>query len=97
MAEQILRLSRAGAAALGLDQPTADDVDVRDCRGDGFGVASAEDRVSSRLALQHEGLMLDDYYGAKAMTLFRTLMARALRHRRCSGTPEEWPPRSPAW
>jgi len=75
MAEQILRLSRAGAAALGLDQPTADDVDVRDCRGDGFGVASAEDRVSSRLALQHEGLMLDDYYGAKAMTLFRTLMA----------------------
>jgi D-cysteine desulfhydrase len=74
MAEQILRLSRASAAALGLDQPTGADVDDRDCRGAGFGVASAEDRLSSRLALQHEGLLLDDYYGAKAMTLFRTLM-----------------------
>lgn len=74
IADQILRLSRAGAAALGLDEPTADDVDVRDCRGAGFGVASAEDRLSSRLALVHEGLLLDDYYGAKAMTLFRTLL-----------------------
>jgi D-cysteine desulfhydrase len=78
MAEQILRLSRAGAAALGLDEPTASDVDVRDCRGAGFGVASAEDRFSSRLALQHEGLLLDDYYGAKAMTLFRTLMTEGV-------------------
>lgn len=74
MADQILRLSRAGAAALGLDEPTADQVDVRDCRGAGFGVASAEDRLSAHLALTHEGLLLDDYYGAKAMTLFRTLL-----------------------
>jgi D-cysteine desulfhydrase len=74
MTDRILQLSRAGAAALGLSQPTVDDVEIRDCRGDGFGVASAEDLVSSRLALHHEGLMLDDYYGAKAMTLFRTLM-----------------------
>jgi len=74
MADQVLRLSRAGAAALGLDEPTTEDVDVRDCRGAGFGVASAEDRVSSHLALAHEGLLLDDYYGAKAMTLFRTLV-----------------------
>jgi D-cysteine desulfhydrase len=75
MADQVLRLSRAGAAALGLDEPTAADVDVRDCRGAGFGVASAEDRVSSHLALASEGLLLDDYYGAKAMTLLRTLLA----------------------
>ena len=75
MADQVLRLSRECAAAMGLDEPSADDVDVRDCRGAGFGVASAEDRVSSRLALEHEGLLLDDYYGAKAMTLFRTLLA----------------------
>jgi D-cysteine desulfhydrase len=74
MAEQVLRLARAGAAALGLDEPTVEDVDVRDCRGAGFGVASAEDRLSSRLAIRHEGLLLDDYYGAKAMTLFRTLL-----------------------
>jgi D-cysteine desulfhydrase len=74
IAERILRTSRACAAALGLGEPTAEDVDVRDCRGAGFGVASAEDQVSSRLALQHEGLLLDDYYGAKAMTLFRVLL-----------------------
>lgn len=75
LAAEILRLSRAGAAALGLAEPTADDVEIRDCRGEGFGVASAEDRVSARLALRHEGLLLDDYYGAKAMTLFRELLS----------------------
>lgn len=75
MSDQILRVSRECAAAMGRDEPFADDVDVRDCRGAGFGVASAEDRVSSRLALEHEGLLLDDYYGAKAMTLFRVLLA----------------------
>ena len=75
MADQILRLSRDCAAAIGLGDPSADDVDVRECRGAGFGVASAQDRVSSRLALEHEGLLLDDYYGAKAMTLFRALLA----------------------
>jgi 1-aminocyclopropane-1-carboxylate deaminase/D-cysteine desulfhydrase-like pyridoxal-dependent ACC family enzyme len=75
MADQVLRLSRECATAMGLDEPSADQVDVRDCRGRGFGVASAEDQVSSRLALEHEGLLLDDYYGAKAMTLFRTLLA----------------------
>jgi D-cysteine desulfhydrase len=75
MADHILRLSRECAAAIGLDQPSADDVEVRDCRGAGFGVASAQDQASSRLALHHEGLLLDDYYGAKAMTLFRELLA----------------------
>lgn len=74
LADRILRLSRAAASSLGYAEPSADDVDVRDCRGAGFGVASAEDRVSARLALEHEGLLLDDYYGAKAMTLFRTLL-----------------------
>jgi 1-aminocyclopropane-1-carboxylate deaminase/D-cysteine desulfhydrase-like pyridoxal-dependent ACC family enzyme len=74
MADQILRLARECATAMGLDEPSADDVDVRDCRGAGFGIASAEDHVSSRLALEHEGLLLDDYYGAKAMTLLRGLL-----------------------
>ncbi len=73
--DQILRTSRACAGAIGLGEPTAEDVDVRDCRGEGFGVASAEDLASSRLALEYEGLLLDDYYGAKAMTLFRALLA----------------------
>ncbi len=75
VADQILRTARACAAELGTGQPTANDIDVRDCRGAGFGVASTDDRISARLALEHEGLLLDDYYGAKAMTLFRALLA----------------------
>jgi len=45
--------------------------------GPGFGIASTQDRLSARLALQHEGLLLDDYYGAKAMTLLRGLLETA--------------------
>lgn len=74
LADQILTTSRACAAALGFREPRFVDVDVRDVRGAGFGIASAEDRISSELALTHEGLLLDDYYGAKAMTLFRTVV-----------------------
>ena len=75
LADQILRNSRDCAAILALDPPGIENVDVRDCRGAGFGVASHDDHVSGRLALRHEGLLLDDYYGAKAMTLFRSLLA----------------------
>ena len=74
LAEQILRTARACAAAIGGDEPRTDAVDVRDCRGGGFGVVSVEDRVSSQLAFHHEGLLLDDYYGAKALTLLRSLL-----------------------
>ncbi len=75
MADQVLRTSQACAAAIGVTEPAFDDVDVRDCRGSGFGVVSGEDHVSSRLAFEHEGLLLDDYYGAKAMTLLRSLLS----------------------
>jgi D-cysteine desulfhydrase len=73
-AAQVLAVSREAAAILGLEPPAPADVDVRDCRGAGFGVASDEDRVSAHLALVHEGLLLDDHYGAKAMTLARSLL-----------------------
>jgi D-cysteine desulfhydrase len=75
LADQILRNSQDCAAILALDPPGIENVDVRDCRGAGFGFASHDDHVSGRLALRHEGLLLDDYYGAKAMTLFRSLLA----------------------
>jgi D-cysteine desulfhydrase len=74
-ADDIVGLARACAAAIGLREPTDNDVDVRDCRGPGFGVAAPEDQISRDLALCHEGLLLDDYYGAKAMTLLRQLLA----------------------
>jgi len=75
MADQVLRLAVEAAELLGTTTPTRDHVDVRDCRGAGFGIASDEDRRSARLALEHEGLLLDDYYGAKAMSLVRALLA----------------------
>lgn len=75
LADKILGASRACAEVLGVKPPGPDDIDVRDVRGAGFGVASAEDRISASLAFRHEGLLLDRYYGAKAMTLFRTLLA----------------------
>jgi len=75
LAVQILGSARTCAAALGRAQPTPGDVDVRDVRGPGFGLASAQDRISADLAFRHEGLLLDRYYGAKAMTLLRALLA----------------------
>jgi D-cysteine desulfhydrase len=75
LADQLLRTSSACAKSIDLPPPTPDDIDVRDCRGEGFGIASDDDRRSARLALTEEGLLLDDYYGAKAMTLFRMLLA----------------------
>jgi D-cysteine desulfhydrase len=75
MAEQILGAARTCAGGLGRGLPTPDDVDVRDVRGAGFGIPSAQDRVSADLAFRHEGLLLDHYYGAKAMTLFIALLA----------------------
>jgi D-cysteine desulfhydrase len=75
LADQILRNSQDCAAILAVNPPGIDNVDLRDCRGAGFGLASHDDHVSGRLALRHEGLLLDDYYGTKAMTLFRSLLA----------------------
>jgi D-cysteine desulfhydrase len=76
LADQILRNSQDCASLLALDPPGIENVDLRDCRGAGFGLASHDDHLSGRLALRHEGLLLDDYYGTKAMTLFRSLLAK---------------------
>ena len=62
--------------------------------------ASRDDHVSGRLALRHEGLLLDDYYGAKAMTVQvvacgrRTDTGRVLAHRWCGGRPRRTDARS---
>jgi D-cysteine desulfhydrase len=75
MADHVLRLSRECAAALGLDEPYGREVQYLECLAAGIEIQPVEVRESTRLALEHEGLLLDDYYGAKAMTLFRTLLA----------------------
>ncbi|MGH8824996.1 MAG: 1-aminocyclopropane-1-carboxylate deaminase/D-cysteine desulfhydrase [Jiangellaceae bacterium] len=74
-AAQVLRAARDCADRMSLVPPTSAAVDVRDCRGPGFGLTSDDDRLSSRIALEHEALLLDDYYGAKAMSLLRRELA----------------------
>jgi D-cysteine desulfhydrase len=74
-AAQVLRVARDCSDRLSLVLPTPADVEIRDCRGPGFGVASEHDRLSARLALHQEGLLLDSYYGAKAMSLLRSELA----------------------
>ena len=75
LAADVLALARGCANLLGLRAADPCHVDVRDLLGPGFGVPSGEDRVSADLALRREGLLLDHYYGAKAMTLMRSLLA----------------------
>lgn len=70
---RVRQLAAQCAQLLGVPEPDADDVDVRDAVGDGFGIASATDRDSARIALTTAGLLLDDTYGAKAMTVLRAL------------------------
>jgi len=71
---QVLTTARGCARLMGSAEPTAVDVDIRDGLGPGFGVAAADDRRSAALALRHEGLLLDDTYTAKSMTLLRELV-----------------------
>jgi D-cysteine desulfhydrase len=73
--ETVLELACAGADVLGSPHPYAADVELRDAVGPRFGVASSADRDSAALALATEGLLLDDTYTAKAMTVLRTLAA----------------------
>ena len=73
--ERVRALAKACAAELGFRDPNPDDVDVRDLRGAGFGIASPTDRISAELALTAEALLLDDHYGAQALTLLRHVLA----------------------
>lgn len=68
---QVIGLARGCAHMLRVAEPGPSDIDIRDARGPGFGVAAAEDRRSAELALHREGLLLDDTYTAKAMSLLR--------------------------
>ncbi len=70
----VLAVAQACARLLSTPDPGASDVDIRDAVGPGFGVAADDDRASAALALRHEGLLLDDTYTAKSMTLLRRLL-----------------------
>ncbi len=66
-------LAQECADLLGWPPPAA--VEMRDVVGPGFGLAGAADRESAHIAFDAAGLLLDDSYGAKAMTVLRALAA----------------------
>jgi D-cysteine desulfhydrase len=66
-ATRVLELARAAADQRGLHQATDADVDVRDARGPGYGLASAEGERAAELAAMTEGLLLDPVFSAKAL------------------------------
>jgi D-cysteine desulfhydrase len=70
----VMALAQDCARLLGKPAPGASDVDLRDAVGPGFGIAADDDRASAALALCLEGLLLDDTYTAKSMTLLRRLV-----------------------
>lgn len=74
-ADRVLQLARGAARLLDWPEPRPDDVHVRDARGPGYGVASAEGKVAAKLALRREGLLLDPVFTAKAMALLVGLSA----------------------
>jgi D-cysteine desulfhydrase len=66
-ATRVLELARAAAYHRGLHRPADADVDVRDARGPGYGLASAEGERAAELAAATEGLLLDPVFSAKAL------------------------------
>jgi D-cysteine desulfhydrase len=75
---RVLAVAQACATLMRSADPRLSDVDIRDGLGPGFGIASDDDRESAALALCHEGLLLDDTYTAKSMTLLRELVRAGL-------------------
>ena len=71
---QVLTTAQGCARLMGSAEPSPSDVDIHSGLGPGFGIAGDEDRRSADLALWHEGLLLDDTYTAKSMTLLRELV-----------------------
>jgi D-cysteine desulfhydrase len=76
--ERVLDIAQACAGLMRSAEPGPSDVDIRDGLGPGFGIAADDDRQSAALALRHEGLLLDDTYTAKSMTLLRELVRTGL-------------------
>jgi D-cysteine desulfhydrase len=66
-AERVLALARAAAELLGAPAADAGQVEVRDARGPGYGLASAQGAWAAGLAARTEGLLLDPVFTAKAL------------------------------
>jgi D-cysteine desulfhydrase len=74
-AERVLALARAAADLLGTPAADASHVLVRDVRGPGYGIPSAEGDTAAGLAARREGLLLDPVFTAKALAELPRLAA----------------------
>jgi D-cysteine desulfhydrase len=72
VAARVLRLAQEAAEWLGLPAASASDIDVRDARGPGYGLPSAEGEQAAQLAATTEGLLLDPVFSAKALGVLLT-------------------------
>jgi D-cysteine desulfhydrase len=75
----VTAIAQACGCLLGLPLAAADQVEVVDARGPGFGLASEDGERARRLAWDTEGLVLDPVYTAKAMAVVVDLAARGYR------------------
>jgi len=71
--DRVVRLARECAAILGWPAAQPRHVDVRDARGRGYGISSAEGAEAAGIAARTEGLLLDPVYTAKALGLLHSL------------------------
>jgi 1-aminocyclopropane-1-carboxylate deaminase/D-cysteine desulfhydrase-like pyridoxal-dependent ACC family enzyme len=66
IARRVRELADGCAGLLGSTPPAANQLELIDARGPGFGRASAVERERAALVLRTEGLLLDETYGAEA-------------------------------
>ncbi|WP_028936150.1 1-aminocyclopropane-1-carboxylate deaminase/D-cysteine desulfhydrase [Pseudonocardia spinosispora] len=65
---RVLELAEGCARLLGSAAPSAEQLELLDARGPGFGTASPLERERAALVLRTEGLLLDHTYGAEAFS-----------------------------
>lgn len=72
--ERALRIAGEAAALAETPAPRAEDVEVADARGLGYGEPSPEADEAARLAFESEGLLLDHVFTAKGMAAFLAMV-----------------------
>jgi D-cysteine desulfhydrase len=72
--ERVLQIAAGCSELLGIPEPAADDVEVRDERGRGYGLASEKGVAAAELLCRTEGLLLDPVFTQKAMAAMLDLV-----------------------
>jgi D-cysteine desulfhydrase len=76
--QRVLEIATGCATLLGVPPPAPERVEVRDARGPGYRLPSAEAALATELAGRTEGLLLDPVFTAKAMATLIRLVREGL-------------------